>query len=164
RDKLPDGGSEHDEGEEGVDDSVEVVMENFIESNKLWVRMHGQQGTSKDKKRRDRERKDLRLLVGTNLVRLSQLEGVGEARYRTSILPRILDQVVSCKDTISQSYLMDCLIQAFPDNFHLASLETFLSGVGRLKEKVRVRPVLESLMDRLGSYVSQHPDTLPPEV
>lgn len=68
-------------------------------------------GPSKDKKRRERERKDLRLLVGTNLVRLSQLEGVDGAKYKRDILPAILDQVVGCKDTIAQSYLMDCIIQ-----------------------------------------------------
>eukprot|EP00904_Undaria_pinnatifida_P013441 jgi/Undpi1/9227/HiC_scaffold_26.g11685.m1 len=165
RDKLPDAGSPY-EGEGGsVDDSVEFVLENFIEANKLWVRMHGQQqGLSKDKKRRERERKDLRLLVGTNLVRLSQLEGVDGAKYRKFILPPILEQVVGCKDTIAQSYLMDCLIQVFPDEFHLASLEAFLDGVCRLKEKVRVRPVLESLMERIGNYVEEHPDTLPRDV
>lgn len=42
RDKLPDTGSPY-EGEGGtVDDSVEFVLDNFVEANKLWVRMHGQ--------------------------------------------------------------------------------------------------------------------------
>lgn len=42
RDKLPDAGSPY-EGQGGtVDDSVEFVLENFVEANKLWVRMHGQ--------------------------------------------------------------------------------------------------------------------------
>ncbi|CAM9305470.1 unnamed protein product [Ectocarpus sp. 13 AM-2016] len=165
RDKLPDAGSPYEGDGGSVDDSVEFfVLENFVEANKLWVRMHGQKGPSKDKKRRERERKDLRLLVGTNLVRLSQLEGVDGAKYKTDILPPILEQVVGCKDTIAQSYLMDCLIQVFPDEFHLASLEAFLDGVCRLKEKVRVRPVLESLMERIGNYVEEHPDALPKDV
>lgn len=59
---------------------------------------------------------------------------------------------------------MDCLIQAFPDELHLASLEAFLDGVCRLKEKVRVRPVLESLMERIGKYVEEHPEALPRDV
>lgn len=54
--------------------------------------------------------------------------------------------------------------QVFPDEFHLASLEPFLEGVCRLKEKVRVRPVLESLMERIGNYVEEHPDALPRDV
>lgn len=54
--------------------------------------------------------------------------------------------------------------QVFPDEFHLAALEPFLEGVCRLKEKVRVRPILESLMERIGKYVEEHPDTLPRDV
>lgn len=34
------------------------------------------QGHSRDRERREREREELRILVGTNLVRLSQLESV----------------------------------------------------------------------------------------
>jgi hypothetical protein len=49
--------------------------------------------------------------VGTNLVRLSQLQGVDVNEYKDNILPRILEQVTNCKDTIAQSYLMDCIIQ-----------------------------------------------------
>lgn len=38
-------------------------------------------------------------------------QGVDAAEYKTDILPRILEQVVSCKDTIAQAYLMECIIQ-----------------------------------------------------
>lgn len=78
--------------------------------NKLWVRLQ-HQGHSRDKEKREMERKDLRILVGTNLVRLSQLEGVDLDLYRTTILPNILQQVVSCKDVIAQEYLMEVVIQ-----------------------------------------------------
>lgn len=57
-----------------------------------------------------------------------------------------------------------CSTQVFPDEFHLAALGPFLEGVCRLKEKVRVRPILESLMERIGNYVEEHPDTLPRDV
>ena len=32
--------------------------------------------------------------------------------YRTAVLPRILEQIVNCKDDIAQPYLMDAVIQA----------------------------------------------------
>lgn len=54
---------------------------NFAEMNKLWVRMQ-HQGHSRDKEKRERERQELRILVGTNLVRLSQLEFVDVIRYK----------------------------------------------------------------------------------
>ena len=43
--------------------------------NKLWVRMQ-HQGHSRDREKKERERMELRILVGTNLVRLSQLEKI----------------------------------------------------------------------------------------
>ena len=61
--------------------------------------------------KRKRERMELRILVGTNLVRLSQLETVGVDMYRSMVLPGILEQVVSCRDAIAQEYLMECIIQ-----------------------------------------------------
>ena len=60
------------------------------------------------------ERRELRILVGTNLVRLSQLEGVDLEMYRRIILPSVLEQVVNCKDVIAQEYLMEVVIQVCP--------------------------------------------------
>lgn len=78
--------------------------------NKLWVRLQ-HSGLLKERERREMERRELRILVGTNLVRLSQLEGVDLEMYRRTILPSILEQVVNCKDIIAQEYLMEVVIQ-----------------------------------------------------
>lgn len=79
--------------------------------NKLWVRLQ-HQGHSREREKREIERKELRILVGTNLVRLSQLDGVDLDMYTKNILPSILEQVVNCKDVIAQEYLMEVVIQA----------------------------------------------------
>ncbi len=50
-------------------------------------------------------------LWGTNLVRLSQLDGVDLEMYQKTILPSILEQVVNCKDVIAPEYLMEVVIQ-----------------------------------------------------
>ncbi|CAM9583691.1 unnamed protein product [Chrysoparadoxa australica] len=165
RDKLPDAADPSTlGGGSAVDTSIEFVLENFVEANRLWVRMHHQAG-AKDKKKRERERKEMRLLVGTNLVRLSQLEGIDVHKYRAAVLPRVLQQVVACKDTIAQSYLLDCTIQVFPDDFHLQTLGLFLDSLSQLKDKVKICPILESLMERLGNFATSNPDSqLPAEV
>lgn len=115
RDHLPIGTDDDDNDEGGglsggLKDSIGFVLTNFIEMNKLWVRLQ-HQGLSRDKERRELERRELRILVGTNLVRLSQLEGVGLEVYKGTILPSVLEQVVNCKDTIAQEYLMEVVIQ-----------------------------------------------------
>jgi vacuolar protein sorting-associated protein 35 len=78
---LPDVCEVAEENEGTVKDSIDFVLSNFAEMNKLWVRMQ-HQGHSREKERREREREELRLLVGTNLVRLSQLESINVERYR----------------------------------------------------------------------------------
>lgn len=93
-----------------LQDSISFVLTNFIEMNKLWVRLQ-HQGHSRDREKREMERRDLRILVGTNLVRLSQLDGVDLDMYQKYILPAILEQVVNCKDVIAQEYLMEVVIQ-----------------------------------------------------
>lgn len=138
-----------------VKDSYEFVLSNFIEMNKLWVRIQHMPGDSKTKemrRQRERERNELRMMVGTNLVRLSELEGVTSAIYGTVILPKILDQIVACHDPLAQAYLMDCIIQVFPDEFHIQTLEVILSVCPKLREKVNIRTILQSIMNRLANY------------
>ena len=60
---------------------MDFILLNFAEMNKLWVRMQ-HQGHSRDREKRERERQELRILVGTNLVRLSQLEGIDMEMYK----------------------------------------------------------------------------------
>ena len=157
KDKLPDVGSEY-EGKGGtVNDSIDFTLLNFTEMNKLWVRMQ-HQGPIREKDRREAERKELRILVGTNLVRLSQLDGVDVQLYSTKVLPRILEQVVNCKDPIAQEYLMEICIQVFPDEFHLRTLNDFLATIEVLHQNVNVQTILISLMDRIASYATAKGD------
>ncbi|MCO5594828.1 hypothetical protein L7F22_048862 [Adiantum nelumboides] len=159
KDKLPDAASEF-EGEGGtVVDAVDFVLQNFTEMNKLWVRMQ-HQGPAREKEKREKERSELRDLVGKNLHVLSQLEGVDLDMYRDMVLPRVLEQVVNCKDELAQYYLMDCIIQVFPDEYHLQTLETLLGACAQLQPAVDVRTVMSQLMERLSNYAASTPQVL----
>ncbi|KAI8029796.1 Vacuolar protein sorting-associated protein 35B [Camellia lanceoleosa] len=160
RDKLPDIGSEYEGDADTVVDAVEFVLQNFTEMNKLWVRMQ-HQGPVRDKERREKERSELRDLVGKNLHVLSQIEGVDLDMYRDTVLPRILEQVVNCKDDLAQYYLMDCIIQVFPDEYHLQTLETLLAACPQLQPSVDIKTVLSRLMERLSNYAASSPEMLP---
>jgi vacuolar protein sorting-associated protein 35 len=162
KDKLPDKPAvenDDDNDEEGtVQDSYQFVLDNLFEMNKLWVRIQHLPGEGKLKevlKRRSRERNDLRLLVGTNLVRLSQLECVTSKMYGEMILPQILEHIVVVGDPLSQAYLMDCLVQVFPDEYHIETLPILLHVCPRLRDKVNIRTILQGLMDRLANYLME---------
>lgn len=151
RNVLPDVVEASDEHEGTVFDSIDFILMNFAEMNKLWVRMQ-HQGHSSERTRREKEREELKILVGTNLVRLSQLESATLETYQKLILPGILEQVVSCRDAIAQEYLMECIIQVIPDEFHLQTLDPFLKSCAQLEPGVNVKNIIISLIDRLAAY------------
>ncbi|PHT49951.1 Vacuolar protein sorting-associated protein 35A [Capsicum baccatum] len=160
KDKLPDIGSEYEGDADTVVDAVEFVLQNFTEMNKLWVRMQ-HQGPAREKEKREKERSELRDLVGKNLHVLSQIEGIDLEMYKETVLPRILEQVVNCKDEIAQGYLMDCIIQVFPDEYHLQTLETLLGACPQLQPSLDIKMVLARLMERLSNYAALSTDVLP---
>ncbi|KAH7216823.1 vacuolar protein sorting-associated protein 35 [Fusarium oxysporum] len=150
RDYLPTTESDGPEG--NISDSINFVLTNFVEMNKLWVRLQ-HQGHSREREQRIRERKELQLLVGSNIVRLSQL--VDLETYKSSILAPLLEQVVQCRDVLAQEYLLEVITQVFPDEFHLHTLDQFLGAVSRLNPHVNVKAIVIGLMDRLSEYAER---------
>ncbi|KAG4200021.1 hypothetical protein ERO13_A05G185100v2 [Gossypium hirsutum] len=159
RDKLLDIGSDYEGDAETVMDAVEFILENFTEMNKLWVRMQ-LEGPGRVREKREKERSALQELVGKNLHVLSQIEGVDLEIYKETVLPRVLEQVVNCKDDLSQYYLMDCIIQVFPDEYHLQTLEMLLAAFPQVQPTVDIKTVLSPLMDRLSKYAASSADVL----
>ncbi|KAK7221878.1 hypothetical protein V2G26_009881 [Clonostachys chloroleuca] len=150
RDFLPTGEGDGPEG--NLSDSINFILTNFVEMNKLWVRLQ-HQGHSREREARLRERKELQLLVGSNIVRLSQL--VDLTTYKASILDPLLEQVVQCRDVLAQEYLLEVITQVFPDEFHLHTLDQFLGAVSRLNPHVNVKAIVIGLMDRLSEYAER---------
>ncbi|KAL1871569.1 hypothetical protein VTK73DRAFT_2033 [Phialemonium thermophilum] len=158
RDYLPTGDSDGPEG--NLQDSINFILTNFVEMNKLWVRLQ-HQGHSRERDQRTQERKELQLLVGSNIVRLSQL--VDLPTYKNGILAPLLEQIVQCRDVLAQEYLLEVIIQVFPDEFHLHTLDQFLAAVSRLNPHVNVKAIVIGLMDRLSSYAERESQGEPNE-
>jgi vacuolar protein sorting-associated protein 35 len=158
RDNLPTGLGDGPEG--NLQDSISFILTNFVEMNKLWVRLQ-HQGHSRDRDMRTQERKELQLLVGNNLVRLSQL--VDLDTYKNVILQPLLEQVVQCRDVLAQEYLLEVITQVFPDEFHLHTLDQFLAAVSRLNPHVNIKVIVIALMDRLSSYAARESEVHPLE-
>ncbi|PPJ51447.1 hypothetical protein CBER1_09163 [Cercospora berteroae] len=151
RDYLPEGDSA--EGPEGnLQDSISFILTNFVEMNKLWVRLQ-HQGHSREREQRTKERQELQLLVGSNLVRLSQL--VDMESYKNVILQPLLEQVVQCRDVLAQEYLLEVITQVFPDEYHLHTLDQLLAATARLNPHVNVKAIVIGLMDRLSAFAQR---------
>ncbi|KAI7903647.1 vacuolar protein sorting-associated protein 35 [Cokeromyces recurvatus] len=136
---------------EQLDVVVPFILTNFAEMNKLWVRLQ-YLGHTRDRSKHEMERKEIGTLVGTNLVRLSQLDGLNSTIYQRDILPEILSQVVYCHDAMTQEYLMEVIVQIFPDEFHLHTLKPFLATTAQLRPEVKIKDIIMNLLGRLTSF------------
>lgn len=158
RDSLPTGNGDGPEG--NLQDSISFILTNFVEMNKLWVRLQ-HQGHSREREQRTKERQELQLLVGSNLVRLSQL--VDLESYKNVILQPLLEQVVQCRDVLAQEYLLEVITQVFPDEFHLHTLDQLLAATARLNPHVNIKAIVIGLMDRLSAFAARESDPQSPE-
>ena len=52
----------------------------------------------------------------------------------------------------------------FPDEYHLHTLDQFLSATARLNPQVNVKSIVIGLMDRLSAYAARESETRTPEV
>ncbi|CAK9435404.1 uncharacterized protein LODBEIA_P01310 [Lodderomyces beijingensis] len=156
-------------------ETVDFLIANFIEMNKLWVRLQ-HQGHSSEREIRYREREELKILVGSNLVRLSEImdnykdtteEAEAEAGaeteassgfsqiefYKEKVFPTIVEQIIQCRDHLAQTYLIDVLIQIFPDEFHFATLDTLLNQVFlSLHPTLNKSELVSALIEKFISY------------
>ena len=158
KDKLPDGNTTG-KGNGSIMDSVDFLLINFIEMNKLTVRL--QAGIKEKEKKADEERQLLQL-VGKNIQSMSNLEGMNYELYRQTIMPKIMDQILSCGDLHAQEFLMDVIISAFPANYHLGTLEELLRCFPSLHKSVDTRPLLLNLMKVLLDFIKNQESEMDP--
>ncbi|EKX73866.1 Vacuolar protein sorting-associated protein family member protein [Theileria equi strain WA] len=155
KDKLPD--SEPD-NENGFLDSFDFLMNNFCQSIRLWVRLTA---GGYEQKRLEKERIELGLLVGANLVRITQLDGVDINFYSKVALPRILEEIGLIKDSVAKKYLLDCLIQAFSDEFHIHTIDAILTACVASIQSDDGITILITMMNRLSDFIVANPEALP---
>lgn len=154
KDKLPDKGNQF-ESEEGKmeDTTLKFILQNLEEMNRLWIRL-ATGCVENEKLIREKERNELKILVGENITRLASLDGLSLEIYQNDVLKQIIAILLDSKDQLSQQYLMECIIQAFPDDYNIQCMETILDTLTQLTQGVDVKALYIALMDKLARYVS----------
>ena len=152
KDKLPDKGSEFEQENSTFEDTLKFILQNLEEMNRLWIRL-STGCTGNEKILRERERNELKVLVGENITRLSSLNGLNINIYREEVLPRIITILLDSKDQLSQQYLMECIIHAFPDDFNIHCMSAILDTCTKLVPAVDIKSLFISLMEKLAKFV-----------
>jgi len=133
-------------------EAVEFLLWNFEEANRLWIRM--QYEVNKERLRRSKERRQVETLVGLNISTIAHLNDLTVSLYSSVIFPAISQQICSCHDPMAQEYLADCVVQAFPDEYHLQTLSEFLTMCMKLIPGVSIRQVIGGLAERFAKFAT----------
>ena len=155
KDKLPDKGNEYETKNATFDDTLRFILLNLEDMNQLWIRLSSNT-VGNEKLMRDKERNQLKILVGENITRLSSLNGLTLDIYKNRILPKIISILLDSKDNLSQQYLMECIIHAFPDDYNIDCMEFILETITKLNVGVDVKSLIISLMEKLAKYVGDN--------
>ena len=151
KDKLPDRDNVYLREGAAFEDSLKFIIENMEEMNRLWIRLSAGLGGG-EKVRREKERDELKILVGESMNKLSSLENLNIDLYEQIVLPKLLNIILNSKDILCQQYLMECIIHAFPDSFNVKCIEKLLEAISNLEKGVDIGTIFVALMQKLGNY------------
>ena len=159
KDKLPDKGNDYESEDCTTEDAIGFILQNLEEMARLWRRL-SDNTMGEEKMLRERERQDLKILIGENINRLSSLEGLTNVLYKDKILPKLIEIIFEKRenkvDVLAQQYIMECIIQAFPDEFNILCMDDILKAATQLDEMVNVKALFIILMEKLARYVSDN--------
>ena len=151
KDKLPDRDNVYVREGGTFEDTLKFLLQNMEEMNRLWIRLLV--GVSEQEKiERQKEREELKILVGESISRLSSLESLTLDIYEQQILPKMLKIIIDSKDSLSQQYLMECIIHCFPNSYNIKCMEMILETMTKLVDGVDISVLFMSLMAKIGKY------------
>ena len=164
KDRLPDKGNEYEKPGASPDDTVKFILNNLEEMNGLWIRITNNnaiingEDDNVDIISSLKEREQLKILIGENITRLSSLNCVNVDVYQKKVLPKIIEILLESKDSLSQQYLLECVVHAFPDEHNIACMNLLLDTCSKLQSNVDVKTIFISLMQKLAKYVENSKD------
>ena len=163
KDRLPDKGNEYEKPGASPDDTVKFILNNLEEMNGLWIRITKNNSVIGGEEDTDiasslKEREQLKILIGENITRLSSLNCVNVELYQKKVLPKIIEILLESKDALSQQYLLECVVHAFPDEHNIACMNMLLDTCSKLQSNVDIKSIFISLMQKLAKYVENSKD------
>ena len=151
KDKLPDKNNVYVREGGTFEDTLKFLLQNMEEMNRLWIRLLvGVSGQAKIE--RQKEREELKILIGESINKLSSLESLTQDIYELQILPKLLKIIIDSKDSLSQQYLMECIIHSFPNSYNIKCMEMILETMTKLVDGVDISALFMALMGKIGKY------------
>ena len=152
KDKLPDNDNIYVKEKGGnFQETIFFLIKNMEEINRLWIRFT-LNASEIEKKFKVKEREDLKPLISETINRLSSLEGLTLELYEKEVLPKLMDIVFMYNDPLSQEYIMECIIRAFPVEYNIKCMEFILLSISKLSEGANIKLLFIMMLVKLSLY------------
>ena len=153
KDKLPDKDNIYIKEEGGnLQDTIIFLINNMEEINRLWIRLSSN-ATENEKKEKLKERESIKPLISETITRLSLLEGLTIELYENEVLPKLMEIIFMYNDPLSQEYIIECIIRAFPDTYNIKCMELILLNISKLVEGVDIKRLFIIMLEKLAIYI-----------
>lgn len=133
---------------------INLILKNLEYMNIMWITLSrcGVDQTYTTSIQREK----LKNVIGDNITRLASLHFVTFEIYSKIILPKIIEIALENKDFLSQKYLLQFTIYAFPDEYNISCINLFVDIFPKLDINVDSKEIMISLMEKLTKYISSH--------
>jgi hypothetical protein len=130
-------------------ESAMFVIHNLAFMNTLWAKIENRE-----------ERENLKVTVGENVEQLSAI-CTDLGLYLENVFPSVVE-ILKNSDEFSQQYLLDCLVQAFPDVFLMNTCEQIIQIACEIQPRLDVVELVLNSLSRLLRYLSETNENLQP--
>ncbi|EAY21402.1 hypothetical protein TVAG_198400 [Trichomonas vaginalis G3] len=144
-----------DSTESDTEKSLTFLLNNFAQMNRMWVRIEDIMASDERKS----QRKEFSVLIGTNIQRISSLNGITVDSYTNIILPFIAKHVELCEDAMAQDFILRSIIHAFPEEFHIATIDQLFTVIGKVEQGVQILEIVNQLLERFLLLIGHHFDS-----
>ena len=133
-------------------DDIDVLLNNLKEMNKLWIRIgHMKYYLGSDG---FKARNEIKEMIRDNILKLVNIKDMDSDNYKNKILLPLLKIIIECEDYFSQEFLVLNMIDLFPDEFNIKSIDIIINSLGQMKEKVDIKEIFIKIMEKLGNFDS----------
>ena len=136
-------------------DNFDMLMNNLNEMNKLWINVKKLKNIND--KTIKQYRNNLKVLMGENFTNMANILNKNkyennENIYKEKILIPILSIVKTCKDEVSQEFILSCIIQVFNEEYNIKYINEIINALIEIKENIDIKYILSDIMKKLSRF------------
>lgn len=128
----------------GQQATKDLLLNEFIATNRLWVRMRFVYGDGYEMLRHQ-----VGDIVAYPVKLMSQIPGLQLESYKEDLLPVLLQHLIGCRDSMVQEALTEVILSSFSVQFHLETAVLLLDAVSQYNMTIDIRRIIGAIISKI---------------